>query len=342
MNTHESPRGRARQETTFFKDLFMKYDKTNSGVLLRGDIVNLARKHLKIAERLVSDQQLYDFFSVIDADSSGEIDFTEFLNFVRTKEDRSHLNGLVMHKVKRAVRLAIQRKGLTLSDVEWRFKHLAEEGVTEGHSDGLGLDDMRRFFRRVLDISMHEATDSNLATAFAVMDEDGGGILDAEELMAFLQSAVKDQSSLTQAQVGPRKIPKVLCGMSPFLPPREPNRPGSRDSTAPFCYNGRELAPRMRLAVSEPNLLESNERPPAARRQAWAAERSPPGSRPSSASSNKSLRLQPVPRPQPKEARGAYAGKTSNLNRREAATLNRLEARLLATGVDMRGHYHRS
>lgn len=319
---HESPKERARKETEFFKKLFMQCDTNGSGTLSREDVLKMARKYLKIAERLVSDEQLMDFFAAIDTDGGGEIDFTEFLSFIRAKEDHSRLNEIMLKQVKRAVRLAIRRKRMTLQELEYRFYNSAAEGIIDTvNSDGsLGPEEMRRFFRKVLGVNVHEAPDKNLAVAFKAMDEDGGGTLDAGEFMDFIRAAIKEETTLCpspQRQEGELRVKGLLCGMRGALPDRVPRaRPGSGiggslplpvggcsthcTSAVPFCLNGRELEPRTRLAVRTPSLLqqESKIRPllrgtlgtPAAPLLFQATlPRSPLGSVPSSPSMTTSL-----------------------------------------------------
>merc|ERR1719215_1821589 len=81
---------------------------------------------------------------------------------------------------------------MTIEDLEHRFHNSAAEGIidTAGGDGSLGPEEMRRFFRKVLDVNVHEAKDKNLAIAFRAMDEDGGGTLDADEFLDFIKAAI--------------------------------------------------------------------------------------------------------------------------------------------------------
>lgn len=231
----------------------------------------MARKHLKIAERLISDAQIKDFFRAIDVDGGGEVEFTEFLMFIRTKEPNESVNQLILRQVKRVVRLAMQRQRMSIEDLERRFQNAAEEGIidTAGSDNCLGPEEMRRFFRKVLDVSDHEAPDRNLAIAFRAMDEDGGGSLDAEEFMDFIRLSCNEETELypkPQCEGEELRVPGLLGGTGGSLPARLPrSRPGTTlqggRSQAPFCLNGRDQQPRTRMCASKTPTLIAPETP---------------------------------------------------------------------------------
>lgn len=264
----EPPKERRQKETEFFKKLFVECDRNGTGTLNFSEVTQMIRKRLKIAERLVSERQLHQFFNSIDRDGGGDISFHEFLAFVRTQPRNHRLNELVLTQVKRAVRLAIQRRGMTLVQLEARFNRSAEEGIidTAGGDGALGPEEMRRFFRKILEVSAHEAPDRNLMIAFKAMDEDGGGSLDAEEFMDFIREAVTEE--MTLCPLSPRRPAEeprqatLLCGMRGVLPKRLPTmRPGTTyefgTATVPFCTNGREVDSKMRLSASSPAVVKS-------------------------------------------------------------------------------------
>lgn len=255
---HDSPKERARKETEFFKQLFLRCDGAGAGTLRRQDIVRMARTHLKIAERLVSDEDLHEFFTAVDEDGSGEIDCTEFLAFINVKEENAALNDLILKQVKRAVRLAFHGQKMTLEELMHRFNNAAAEGIIDSvTSDGsLGPEEMRRFFRKVLGIDAHDAPDKSLVIAFRAMDEDGGGTVDAEEVMAFVRTAIAEESALCpNPNKGQPYVPGLLAGTRGALPERSPKRrPGTTRSggiaSVPFCLTGRDAEPRTRIAIS--------------------------------------------------------------------------------------------
>mmetsp|Transcript_60897 Transcript_60897/g.175451 ORF Transcript_60897/g.175451 Transcript_60897/m.175451 type:complete len:437 (+) Transcript_60897:142-1452(+) len=271
LTGQEDPKERKQKETEFFKKLFMQCDRCGTGTLNFKEVLGMARKRLKIADRLVSDEQLWQFFCAIDKDGGGDISFWEFVSFVRAKERNVRLDELVLSSVKRAVRLAIQRQRLTLAQVEQRFSRCADEGIidTAGGDGSLGPEEMRRFFRKILDVSAHEASDRNLMIAFRAMDEDGGGSLDADEFMDFIREAIQEEATLCpppppRIQDEPR-CSTLLCGMRGVLPERLPTtRPGTTyefgRSAVPFCVSGRELESRFRICASSTTVVKS---PPA-------------------------------------------------------------------------------
>jgi len=266
-NGQEGFKERRHREIEFFKRLFMDSDARGKGMLCCDDIIRMFRKQLKIAPRLVTDGQLRQFFAAVDSEDAGDVDFSQFLSFVQIRERNSKLNEMVLKQVKRAVRLAIQRQRMTLAQLEQRFHRCAEEGIidTAGGDGGLGPEEMRRFFRKVLDVSMHEAPDRNLVIAFKAMDEDGGGTLDAEEFMDFIREAIQEETTLCppgpQGLQGEPRPASLLAGMRGVLPDRLPkDRPGTTYSAGkccvPFCRTGRELETGTRLYCSMPSLLK--------------------------------------------------------------------------------------
>mmetsp|Transcript_74142 Transcript_74142/g.162285 ORF Transcript_74142/g.162285 Transcript_74142/m.162285 type:complete len:440 (+) Transcript_74142:283-1602(+) len=265
---HDTFREREKKETEFFKKMYIACDKNSDGCLDFQEVMGMARRHLKIAERLVSDKQIHDFFNAIDADGGGQIEFTEFLSFLREKDHNSKVNDIILTQVKRVVRLAMQRKKMTIGELEHRFAHAKEEGIIDGGADhtNLGPEEMRRFFRKVLEVTAHEAPDKNLAIAFKAMDEDGGGTLDAEEFMHFLKQAINERTTLSpQFENEGKVVPSLLGGMRGALPARLPrSRPGTTfgggSSQLPFCLTGRELDARTRQTLDMPTALRQKPR----------------------------------------------------------------------------------
>jgi len=266
---HDSPKDREKKETEFFKKMFLVCDTNHDGALNLAEVMGMARKHLKIAERLVSDKQIHDFFNAVDSDGGGQVEFTEFLSFIRMKDSNSKVTDIILTQVKRVVRLAMQRKKMTIADLEHRFAHAKEEGIIEGGADNssLGPEEMRRFFRKVLEVGTHEAPDRNLVIAFKAMDEDGGGTLDAEEFMHFLKQAINEETTLCPhfLKDPDRGTTGLLSGMRGALPARLPRaRPGTTFnggvSEGAFCINGRDLDASARLCMSMPALIQSPNR----------------------------------------------------------------------------------
>mmetsp|Transcript_74241 Transcript_74241/g.193310 ORF Transcript_74241/g.193310 Transcript_74241/m.193310 type:complete len:424 (+) Transcript_74241:130-1401(+) len=263
------PKDREKKEAEFFKKMFLVCDTNHDGSLNLQEVMGMARKHLKIGERLVSDKQIRDFFNAVDCDGDRQIQFTEFLSFIRMKDSNSKVTDIILTQVKRVVRLAMQRKKMTIADLEHRFAHAKEEGIIEGFVDksALGPEEMRRFFRKVLEVGTHEAPDRNLVIAFKAMDQDGGGTLDAEEFMDFLKQVMLEETTLCPHFIKDpdRGTTGLLSGMRGALPVRLPRaRPGTTFnggiSAGPFCINGRDLDASARLCMSMPALIQSPNR----------------------------------------------------------------------------------
>eukprot|EP00928_Gymnodinium_smaydae_P042556 TRINITY_DN28631_c0_g1_i1.p1 TRINITY_DN28631_c0_g1~~TRINITY_DN28631_c0_g1_i1.p1 ORF type:complete len:431 (-),score=84.38 TRINITY_DN28631_c0_g1_i1:121-1413(-) len=288
---------KANKQLEQWKDVFMQCDRNGSGTLAFEDVKQMARKRLKIAERLVSDDNLQTFFSAIDVDGGGSIDFQEFLQFVTLHKPDPGWEQRIFKEVKRSVRLSMWKHKMSMKEVTNRFYNSAEEGIIDmANSDGsLGPEEMRRFFRKVLNVSKHEAPDKHLKIAFRQMDEDGGGTLDGEEFLDFIRAALEDEDD-SQPKVRDTN-PKPLAGSRGWLPNRTPRyRPGTvllrsdldehkvlgtqetqslvqgsavgpaRNSMrklraqgavcgAPFCYHGKYLQPADRTACNTPEYL---------------------------------------------------------------------------------------
>mmetsp|Transcript_70058 Transcript_70058/g.155008 ORF Transcript_70058/g.155008 Transcript_70058/m.155008 type:complete len:429 (+) Transcript_70058:49-1335(+) len=259
----QSAKEKLMRETERWKDMFRKCDTNGGGTLNIGDVTALVRKKLKVAERLVSDNELKEIFASIDTDGDGTIIFTEFLKFLNGHEKSSGaFNDRIVAKVKRTVRLAFRKLGMSLDLLEYRFLHSAEEGIMDStRMDGaLGPEEMRRFFRKVLAVSEHDATDRDLHIAFKVMDEDDSGSLDGSEFMAFIRSAFEEEESLSPKHASTQQGPCLLGGMRGCLPSRTPHtRPGTNYTSGvaavPFCLNGRDVLPQVRLAMDLPAAL---------------------------------------------------------------------------------------
>jgi len=364
----ESSKERWQKETDFFRKLFMACDSHGTGSLDLSQVAKMARGHLKIAERLVSDDELKEVFLEI-SQGAGAVGFSELLSFVRVREINPRLNEIVLTQVKRAVRLAIQRQRLTLPQLEERFHRSAAEGIIDnaGGDGSLGSEEMRRFFRKILDVSHHEAPDRNLMIAFRAMDEDGGGTLDAEEFMDFIREAVREETSLCPAGPEPvhgePRVATLLSGMRGVLPRRLPNRrPGTTydrgRSALPFASHGRELPSRMRICASAPALaatapsrsrthrrLSSNLQACGLPKTAVAPPprmRAPPMAAPCSPEVDKrSDDARFVEPGAPKLGKPCYIRVRGMLSAKDADALNRIEQRLFDAGVDVRGTYHK-
>eukprot|EP00929_Paragymnodinium_shiwhaense_P012669 TRINITY_DN12014_c0_g1_i1.p1 TRINITY_DN12014_c0_g1~~TRINITY_DN12014_c0_g1_i1.p1 ORF type:complete len:401 (-),score=59.04 TRINITY_DN12014_c0_g1_i1:164-1366(-) len=361
------PKEKAVQQVQQWKEIFKQCDRNGSGTLSQTDIKRMARIQLKIAERLVSDSDLQLFFSAIDEDGGGSVDFQEFLAFVNVPESTLESHKRIFKQVKRTVRLSMWKQQLTLDEVIRRFHNSAEEGIVDmANGDGsLGPEEMRRFFRKVLNVSKHEAPDRNLSIAFQEMDEDGGGTLDSDEFLDFIREALEEDSS--KRKPGDPYHPGVLGGMAGCLPARTPRcRPGTvaytgQVSSAPFCLHGRDLMPSGRLAKS---VTPSSVRPLRIRPSKSEPFLKPNGL-PHILTSPMQLHLEttksfalalpslgrsssmPSARPHTSAVSFGLDNEEEPIDdnyhgMKGAASLNRIEHFLYNAGIDVRGHFHKA
>jgi len=296
---------------------------------------------------------LQTFFAAIDEDGGGYIEFSEFLAFVSQSVGDHALQEKILAEVKRTVRLCMMRQHMTVEELERRFYNAADEGIFDIASfDGsLRPEEMRRFFRKILNVTKHDAPDRHLAIAFKAMDDDGGGTLDAEEFLAFIRGCL--QGETRSALPGPNYPPPVLAGIRGVCPERMPqSRPGTIASKGdvsalPFCLSGRELPATSRFTCGVPAPL----RPPARLRHTrsepslhanglphliWAPVSSTSGTAKSSTWPSGSRSL---PRNAPSDENDNVE-RDHYLNMKNADTLNRVENWLYKAGVDVRGQYH--
>lgn len=335
------------RETENWKQLFLKCDHSGEGTLSFPEFHRLARKHLKIPERVVPDEHLHYFFSALDHDGGGKVDFMAFMDFVNVKPSEAAHNEKIVHLVKRAVKLALTRLRMTLAQLEYRFYHSAEEGILDSNTgDGsLGPEEMRRFFRKVLGLSDHEIPDRHLVIAFKSMDEDDGGTLDAEEFMDFIRGAVSDESGLSPRAVRTCVVPNLISGMRDTLD-RERAIKRERDPQlhVPFCLNGREIPPATRFQMSQKVVLySSSSKMMRSSSSSSGRAGTPQGGGHMGASGPMSLLRSSSSMPALPSVRYP-TGKLKEhtyFSIKGADALNRVEQRLYDSGIDVRGGYHR-
>merc|ERR1719199_1164088 len=102
-----------------WKAIFSKYDLDNTGTLFLSDVKRMVRRDLKIADRLVTDQQISTLFHAIDEDGNGQVDFHEFLSFVQQPSSRGTISeNAVVDSVARGVRLALMRNKIRIKDLQ--------------------------------------------------------------------------------------------------------------------------------------------------------------------------------------------------------------------------------
>lgn len=340
-----------------WKSIFSKYDSNGSGTLHIEDVERMVRRDLKIPKRLVSEEQIVALFHHLDLDGGGTIDFFEFLNFVQQPSSRGTVSEQdVLNSVARAVRLALRRNKIRVRDLEEDFQHFEQSGTSM--TGELGPNDMVRFFRKILKLTKHECTDKALHVSFTAIDDDGNGKMGKEEFLEFIKYCSLEPSQ----KVLHTRVPGLIGGMRGQLPVRMPTRrPGTFRGTplshTPFCFNGRDFEAAGRLArstrcnsslartVSDLGSLTSVEN----RQVSFTVSRQ---------LSTTSLRetapercyvddgLPAVDDGYAERKRvwsGHLPGKTCQIGYqfKGAHALNKVEERLFAAGIDVRGQYHK-
>lgn len=341
-----------------WKAIFSKYDSEGSGTLGVEDIKRLVRRDLKIAPRLVSDDQIAVLFETIDVDGDTHVEFNEFLEFVQQPSTRGTVStDDVVDSVARGVRLALRRNRIKVSELESNFNAFEESGDIP--SGELGPSDMVRFFRKALKMTKHECSDKALRVAFNAMDDDGSGTMSLDEFLEFIKFC-----SLEPGDQGlPARVPGLIGGMRGELPDRIPSRrPGSLRNTPlsrlPFCLNGRDIASTGRLASTQSFLSRSDSAPnfpSLASRTSQALTKQlsagvikasgEVGDDDGSQHSARSVQKHRPPSPAPKKRvwSGNLPSKTCGgyMLLKGAHVLNQVEERLFEAGIDVRGHYHK-
>lgn len=328
--------------TERFKALFLKYDKDGVGALAFEDIRRMCRTDLRIADRLVSDENLRELFSAIDEDGGGKVEFSEFLEFVNLpgKGPKATVDDIVQ-EVARTVRLALRRNKIYIGDLEQKFSNY-DDGGDSAPTGELGPEEMRNFFRRVLRLTRHECSDKNLNTAFKAMDDDGSGTMSADEFMDF----IKFCNAGVQKKEVPTKVHGLLGGTRDFLDKKLPrHRPGTQPDMplahVPFCLNGRDLPPASRFASSQDRSAHMRVTRNHSRTQSSSRSSM---SKTEGSESGSVVSLPPMKRATSMPSMlptgsGSPSGGYKTIKGAEA--LNRVEQRLWECGMDVRGHYHR-
>lgn len=347
-----------------WKAIFTKYDAEGDGTLTLKNIRQMVRKDLKISERLVTDDQIQALFFYIDRNGSETVDFYEFLSFVQQPSTRGAVSEeSVVKSVARGVRLCVMRNKIRIKDLEANFYSFDVSGdVATGE---LGVNDMVRFFRKVLGLTKHECSDKALRTAFHAMDDDMSGKMSLVELMDFIKFCTEAH----ERKELPIRVPGLISGMRGQLPERLPSRrpgmsPGSPRSTLPFCLNGRSIASAGRLAQTTSNFLSRSASEPAMPSLHKSAVTmlsktmsamdfleagseglgeddilSPTAASRSPQKSHNNGKESPKKRAWSGQLPGKTRGGYMLLNGAQA--LNQVEDRLFASGIDVRGHYHK-
>mmetsp|Transcript_5025 Transcript_5025/g.9140 ORF Transcript_5025/g.9140 Transcript_5025/m.9140 type:complete len:500 (+) Transcript_5025:86-1585(+) len=250
--------GNTPKQAEKWKVLFNKYDKDGSGELDFAEINKMVRQDLKLAERTVSDWDMKQLFHAIDLNRNGTVDFKEWLMFVQQGKLENRSDEEILKEVGRAVRLALRRNHIRVSEVESFFNSYDDGREVDMSEVTLGPRDMRHFFRSALKVSKHECSDWNLLVAFRVLDADGSQSLDGVEFMDFIRGWTKDSdpSSLSY---------RSLQGRSPQRSEFRIYHHRSSSAPAvsvPFSYCGRHKIPHSRACVANTKMGQNFLNPP--------------------------------------------------------------------------------
>ncbi|KAF4672392.1 hypothetical protein FOL46_009021 [Perkinsus olseni] len=181
---------------TSWRDLFTKCDADFSGELTESSINKAVRVHLRIPTAVLSDQQVADFVREIDADESGSVSLKELIQFLE-KAPVGSVEDTLEETIRKARCQAREQMHLTMSRVRRRMiagmkanKLTLERlfGQFDKDRDGtLSLREFNRALRRDLKLSRSDASAKDVAAVFALLDEDGTGSIDIDELKSLIR-----------------------------------------------------------------------------------------------------------------------------------------------------------
>eukprot|EP00933_Yihiella_yeosuensis_P007520 TRINITY_DN11259_c0_g1_i1.p1 TRINITY_DN11259_c0_g1~~TRINITY_DN11259_c0_g1_i1.p1 ORF type:complete len:368 (-),score=63.01 TRINITY_DN11259_c0_g1_i1:414-1517(-) len=144
------------------------------------------RKDLKISERACPDSDLKLLYERIDADGSGYVDFDEFLDFVKQKNEKDREVQETLSHAAHGVSVALRRRRVrSQEDLAEMFQNLDENG-----DNSLSLREFIKFIREEVKVSHHEVSDRQVKTLFRSMDEDDSGDVDVDEFYQFILDCV--------------------------------------------------------------------------------------------------------------------------------------------------------
>lgn len=343
--TSEAALNRDRME--YWSETFRRYDTSGNGTLCFEELRHMVRGNLRLAPRMVNDEDLRLVFKALDTNDDGEVDWNEWLNFAILSDEKPVLRPvqLVLNEVARAVRLALLRQGVRPLEVKKMWSKKAEvDGF--GPEGNLRYEEVQRFFRRVINMSVRDCSDRDVRIAFHGLQRPGATTVAASDLVQFVGACDRPCTLKAQWSEAPQTAPSnVARGPCLIAGSRGMQKlPGSSLSgTVPFCLNGRDLAPSSRASLLVPScLVPPRQRPfrqstpelPAIIADTAGVAGSPAGSpsRPPTSAGLARCSSQPAPDRRPVSSYSVL---------RDADILNRVEWRLFEAGIDMRGGYHR-
>ncbi|CAJ1411494.1 unnamed protein product [Effrenium voratum] len=236
------------QEMKFWRGIFDKYDLDSSGNLDFQEITEVVRSDLKIADRTISRVELRDFYTALDQNGDQVVDWHEWLDFVSQGKLR---DNRPIDQVMSEVGRAVR---LALRRLGLKPSQVEDHirGLPEAATAAIDQPAFFRLMRRGMGISRHDAPDDNLKRTFVSITS-GTTHLALQDFIEFLTISCLAK---TNKEIGVGStFPGLIGGMQGQLPARLPiSRPGT------FPYGGTVSGP-----TNGPFALNGRQLPPASR-----------------------------------------------------------------------------
>lgn len=225
-------------EAERWKNLFQKVDTDGSGTLELSEMRRMCRKELKLSNNMLPENHIRAMHSSLDVDSNGRVEFAEFYNWLKDRDEQERSMELVFKAVGRALYLALQRSKKA-DNVEELFK------MNDRNNDGVfSQDELRVFFREVLQLTPHEVSDRSIKRIFKYIDDDDTQNISSEEFTQFIQIFAQKAPAIGQQRVESAGTGYLTLGHRLKRPDSVPD-----DVGIPFRLSGREVPGRSRLSM---------------------------------------------------------------------------------------------
>ena len=209
-------------ERVLWPDLFRRLDRDGSGELDWDEFRHGLRHEACLSTADFSTSDLRRLFCLMDTDCSGTISLAELEGFVTdhgtkglaaelaaaaaAKPKRGGRRGVFASATVRRVKQKLRAAAYTAGGVNYRklFKHYDRD-----NSGGLECDEFISAIRRDAKIPKREVSDRELAAVFSAVDDDGGGTVDIEEFVTWLEA---DGAGIAASPQRPAKSPAPAVG----------------------------------------------------------------------------------------------------------------------------------
>jgi len=174
-----------------WKALFKIYDDDGNGILNFQEVRKLVRQDLKLKDSVVSDWELRQLWKHIDLDNNDSVDIEEFLAFVQGGKGAAEKTiPQAVFEVGRCLKQALRKNKLSPEKVERLFGDYEEADSAKNcvRADGqMGAEEIRRFFREVLEVSKQECCDYYLVQVIHFLDRDNNKSISSGEFLDFVR-----------------------------------------------------------------------------------------------------------------------------------------------------------